>query len=63
MEIKIEKFENDKHKTYLAFCFEVNGVVSKVFADQITFVNLLDLKPSEIASLPVGTIKVFKEVK
>lgn len=65
MEIKIEKCLNDKsQKKYLCFSIDTGVRTIKIFAkDNATFMEILDLKPSELDSLPVGVVKVFKEVK
>lgn len=65
MEIKIVKYENQEtKKCYLGIEVCRDDYVGKVFPKQQSdFVMYLDLKPSEIAKLPVGVIKEFKEVK
>lgn len=66
VEIKIIKYFSDKTKNeYLGIeVFRDGKSVGKVFPkNQSDFVMYLDLKPSEIAQLPLGDVKVFKEVK
>lgn len=65
MEIKIVKYENQEtKKTYLGIEVIRGDYVGKVFPKQQSdFVMYLDLKPSEIAQLPVGVVKEFKEVR
>ena len=66
LEIKFVKYLSDKTKNeYLGIEILRDGkLVGKVFPKQQSdFVMYLDLKPSEIAQLPLGDVKTFKEVK
>ena len=66
MELNIVCYENaEKKTTYLGIEFTFgDGRKIKVFPkEQNQFCDILDLKPSELHSLPVGIVKSYKEVK
>lgn len=66
MTIEIKKCVSKKDEKVTYVCFEIDlgyRVVKVMPKDQKEFYDILDMKPSEFADLPVGTIKSFKEVK